>query len=366
MTKLYLSWLAASEGKPFMAKAVWKVVYNMSLGIEQKREYREFLQRCTVKQGDFEQSAKVGTALRELSESIVPKILYRYRSASTHSFSDLERGLITFASPVVFDDPADSCPQSSLAGLNNAIEALSDSECGLQLLQSIDYAKLAHVLRKTDLNDTDKRFAEFNAMPQEAKVRRLRDAAPIVRKIALSNVIPALQNSCRQSFRIMCLTCNGNSERMWTDYAGNHSGFIIAYKSDDVRCCNVDSRCDVGAFLLPILYDDVPFDVERQVQWAMLVSMGFNVLPDDIMDNFRTAYRKSTRYEYEDEFRAALLPREEEREKDYVQRQCRAFAVVLGNCMDGPDRARCIKAANSLGIPWFDERSFSEDCLSVG
>lgn len=335
----------------------------MSLNTEQKAEYREFLQHCVVKQNDFEQIVKVGVELRERSKSMTPKILYRYRLANDHSFSDLEKGLVTFASPVEFSDQADSCPQSSLAELNHVVEMLEDSEDSLQLLEATKYINLAEVFEKLGLNGNGRRFDEFNAMPQKAKVRLLREAAYAARKVACANVIPALQDSCRHSFRIMCLTRNGASERMWTNYASDHSGFMIAYKSNDVRRCGTDCSREVGAFLLPVLYDDVPFDAEKQVQWAMLLSMGFDVLPDDIMDNFRAIYRKSTFYEYEDEFRAAVLPREEERGSSYVQRRCRAFAVVLGNCMNGSNRVRCIKAVNNLGIPWFDEQEFSEDCL---
>ena len=325
------------------------------MNCEQKKAYRAFLESCVVKQGDEPRAAEMAARLQEKSREMVPDVLCRYRPPSEYAFLDLEKELVTFTHPAAFDDLNDSFPNYSLTGLNDVIESIDNPKTMRVLYESTDFGKLARTLSEMGVKGAEERISELESMSFEEKRQCLLGAAFTARGLAQTEVIPALQGSCRNDYRVMCLTRSSQDEKMWTDYADNHTGFVVVFNSEDIRHCNMYLGCDMGVLLLPVLYDDTPFDADKQSQWGMLSGMGFNIANEDILSNFKAIYRKRTDFEWEDEFRAVLMPSSEEEKQCYVQRTCRPLRVILGNCMRGADRDRCIGAANNLGINWCDE-----------
>ena len=248
--------------------------------------------------------------LQEKSREMVPYVLCRYRPPSEYAFLDLEKELVTFTHPAAFDDLNDSFPNYSLTGLNDVIESIDNPKTMRVLYESTDFGKLARTLSEMGVKGAEERISELESMSFEEKRQCLLGAAFTARGLAQTEVI---------------------------------------------RHCNMYLGCDMGVLLLPVLYDDTPFDADKQLQWGMLSGMGFNIANEDILSNFKAIYRKRTDFEWEDEFRAVLMPSSEEEKQCYVQRTCRPLRVILGNCMRGADRDRCIGAANNLGINWCDE-----------
>lgn len=62
----------------------------MVLGLAQKEAYRETLANLVAKQNDGASIASAEKELEDLSTSLVPRMLYRYRPPTEYAFADLK------------------------------------------------------------------------------------------------------------------------------------------------------------------------------------------------------------------------------------------------------------------------------------
>lgn len=315
----------------------------------QRRSYRVALEGLVAKQTDAKTISAAVTKLSRLSMGLVPQVLYRYRPPSEYAFEDLENGALTFSHPSVFSDSYDSRPIYDFKLFDDAVSVLNHSDSALRMLCEIDVNAVVSLTATCGFRPLDSGSIEqFCALGEGEQIELLRKAAPELRKRIGNGAVPALQKGCADSHRILCLTQSLFYPRMWKDYAQDYSGFVIAYSADSIRSCDFDRRVD----LLPVLYDDLPFDCELQVEWAVARAiLDFNVLSDDVFSDIRAIYRKGTEFEWENEYRACLVPREGELSSRHVARSCKPMAIILGNKMTRENLIRCLAAAEKLGIP---------------
>lgn len=316
---------------------------------EQKRVYRIMLESLVAKQTDAKTISAAVTKLSRLSMGLVPQVLYRYRPPNEYSFEDLENGTLTFSRPSVFSDIYDSRPIYDFKLFDDVVSALNHSDSALRMLREIDVNAVVSFAATCGFRPLDSgNIEQFCSLGEGDRIEFLRKAAPELRKRIGNGVVPALQEGCADSHRILCLTQNPFYPRMWKDYAQDYSGFVIAYSADSIRSCDFDRRVD----LLPVLYDDLPFDCELQVEWTVARAiLGLNVLSDDVFSDIRAIYRKGTEFEWENEYRACLVPREDELSSHYLARSCKPMAIILGSKMTRENLMRCLDAAEKLGIP---------------
>ena len=186
-------------------------------------------------------------------------------------------------------------------------------------------------------------------LSDEGKVSLFRSAVKNLRLFVGGFVAPVHQNSCRNCCRILCLTDNPSDSNMWNVYSESQAGFVLAYDREAIRNCNIANGMRID--ILPILYDDKPFNCDPQIAWTAARMLGLNVGSDDMLSDLRAIYRKGSAFEWENEYRARLVPEPDELEMNYVQRPCKPLRVILGSRMSQEDKELCICAANKLDIP---------------
>ena len=328
----------------------------MILTPEGKRLYRSFLQDCTAKENDAVQIGIVKYGLELCSRKLAPELLFRYRPPSEYAFDDLEQGMVAFSHPSVFEDQEDSLPHYCLEKLDSVISEMSDPKRAKPIIDSIDFEKLSEIAISCGRELSNDAVESIKGATGEELSSRLAKVGNEVHNVSLATVVPMLQKRSRACCRILRLTRDGDNERMWARYAAEHSGFLLAYRSEDIRRCDEDINRQ-RAELLPLLYDDWPFNAEPQLQWTLMQSMGFDIANDDIFSDLKAIYRKGSAYEWEDEWRARLVPQKSEIDQRFVQRDCPPAFIVLGRSMSNADRGRCVRAAEAHGAPCHEEQS---------
>lgn len=316
----------------------------------QKACYRKFLAGLQVREGDEHGLFEAMRELQELSMGVVPPILFRYRRPDEHSFRDLENGEVTLSSPVAFrsGDPNDAKMMLDVSGLDAAEKQASDSSIAAKWIRSIDLHALAEQCDRCGRPVPDGVVERFSNMAPEELSAWLGGAGKALLAGMSGSVIPELEKA-REILRVVCLTDDRANDRMWDEYAERHTGFVLAYRADNLRVCDNANRG--AAFVLPILYDDVPFDDEKTLQWGTLRSMGLDVATDDELAVIRAAYRKAAKYEHEQEWRVCIFRKEEENGELYVQRPCSPVSMTVGRCASEETQRRCREAADRFGIP---------------
>ena len=319
------------------------------LSLTQKETYRETLANLVAKQNDGVSIVSAGKELEALSTFLVPRMLYRYRPPTEYAFADLENATVTFSHPRVFSDQRDSVPIYNWNGIDEIESYLNDDEQALEIINQIDFRRLAFVLGALGVPLNRSRIDGFEMLSDERRVSLFRSAVKNLRLFVGGFIAPVHQNNCRNCCRILCLTDNPSDSNMWNVYSENQAGFVLAYDREAICNCNIANG--MRTEILPILYDDKPFNCDPQIAWTAARMLGLNVGSDDMLSDLRAIYRKGSAFEWENEFRGCLVPEPDELEMNYVQRPCKPLRVILGSRMTQEDRERCIFAANKLDIP---------------
>lgn len=316
----------------------------------QKINYRKFLTGLQVKQGDEHGLFDALRRLQKYSLAVVPQILFRYRRPDEHSFRDLEKGEVTLSNPVAFclGDPDDAKMMPDVSGLAAVVKQASDPSIAADWVQSIDLEALAELSVRCGRSIPVGAVERVSNMVPEELTAWLGGAGKALLAGASGSVIPELEKA-REILRVVCLTGDRMNAKMWDEYAERHTGFVLAYRAGDLRMCDFANQGAV--FVLPVLYDDAPFDDEKTLQWGILCSMGLDVATDDELASIRAAYRKAVKYEYEQEWRVCIFRKEGENDELYVQRPCSPVSITVGRCASEETLRRCRKAADRFGIP---------------
>lgn len=321
----------------------------MVLSLIQKETYRETLANLVAKQNDGASIVSARKELEALSTFLVPRMLYRYRPPTEYSFADLENATVTFSHPRVFSDQRDSVPIYDWNGIDEIESYLNDDEQALEIINQIDFRRLAFVLGVLGAPLNPARIDEFEMLSDEGRVSLFRSAVNKLRLFVGGFVALVHQNNCRNCCRILCLTDNPSDSNMWNVYSESQAGFVLAYDREAICNCNIANG--MRTEILPILYDDKPFNCDPQIAWTAARMLGLNVGSDDMLSDLRAIYRKGSAFEWENEYRARLVPEPDELEMNYVQRPCKPLRVILGSRMSQEDKELCICAANKLDIP---------------
>lgn len=328
----------------------------MRLTPAEKQIYRDFLENCQAKEGDMYAIRKTAEATIRLSERITPQYLYRYRAPSEYAFNDLENGTLTFAHPASFEDVEDAVPIYNLDPLDETLAFMDNPDNIAQLRKDSNLRVIEEVMRKIKLMPPEDAMEHFASDDPAQLSTELTRAACELKKHTVPKVIECLNNSRRNSVRIACLTDNPSNPYMWEAYAANHSGFMLAYDTNIIRSCNLSHNTWVS--LLPILYDEEPFGSDNDLQWGVLSAIGADIIHDDVFTAYRAIFRKHPRFEQEEEWRAAILLKPEDKEGTHIQRPCPASAIICGNNISTDNELRCANAAKKLGIPILSEAEF--------
>lgn len=188
----------------------------------------------------------------------VPPVLYKYVTANR--LDVLANCRLRFSQRTVFEDDRELQPDYKAFGTVEEIER--------------------HIRRTA------------GAVPGAGALARAIAADPKHQERAIQAAVRNIKSI--DDLGILCLTENGNSERMWNEYAANGAGFVVAFDTTHVGFAELTAPMGIR----PVSYSDVGF--------ATFLGM---------MENspFEPLYRKRMDYSFEQEWRSIRLLKNLER-----------------------------------------------------
>lgn len=158
----------------------------------------------------------------------LPKYLYRFRSVSESSLSQLQDNKLFFSSADYYDDPFDTYFHINIKQLkplyDNMKKQLSESTLQSQMVveqlaqqTGIDAKKIFSGLESSELN--------FD-------------------QAALN--LEAVRSMIRKSLFSICFCEDALNETLWLKYANNHKGFVIEYEinNPETIICGTQDKCN--------------------------------------------------------------------------------------------------------------------------
>lgn len=249
--------------------------------------------------------------------------LFRYREVNQNNINALENNRLYFSTPANFNDPYDNLVYANT----------------FQIMQHV-YGNI-HKGMDGYLN----KLKEKNPMAAgvgyvfwngEKREEYLHD---FIEEII--SCVDHIKKSVRRNTKIICFSKVYNSMLMWSHYADNHKGFLLAYDMQDIKSAerfNVnDEIINNKTYLGEVSYVsnqlDLSDDIEDYVRYNMMPTLG-DVETQDIKISAiklrEFMLQKSVEWEYEREWR--LIPRiislEQESPLGYIN--CIPKAVILG------------------------------------
>lgn len=310
----------------------------------------------------------IGVGLREFSRELyafstynAPQYLYRYRSCnSSHSFYDIENGVMTFSSPSTFEDQEDAAVRD--AGLADRMaERMIWDEEGLSnlLTMLMDYCDnfddAAGIACLTDAKD------------------RLYQMGEVVRCLEVQRVLTGVKGlldplatteSFRNSLRVACLCENGNSRYMWSTYADGGSGYLIEY--DTSKLFNIGGECGRTYLILPVVYTNELPDTLLLAALLRFQEMIERLCGKDAFEEALALtmvnalfFKLRGAFALEEEWRMSIPITESEIQQPFVTRKITPSRLVAGPNMSKNDRGRLYGCAKEKGIFVHDWNEFS-------
>lgn len=202
---------------------------------------------CSLKEND-------GSLLNVIK---YPKYLYRYRSLSLKSLSDLKNNKLSFSTSNYYDDPFDTYLKINKEKLKKDIDKIFSQK---DINKNIKYFfnKIGIDIEEDEIS---KKMADLDLDAFYQKIIELmnKNSRNILRSYTLS----------------VCFSENGFNESLWIKYANNHKGFAIIYDPYDESkfLCGKKDKCNKcplknhTASLYPIYYSDEAYDATEYAKW---------------------------------------------------------------------------------------------------
>lgn len=246
---------------------------------------------------------KVAQILRN-KEQHIPNSLFKYRTISSYSTSNLLDKTLWCDHPNTFNDPYDCAMQFTVAPPTEIEDLLDDAR----------------------MNLTAK---EFNSLVDVIKDRNLKLSEDL--SLQLTNKLKGVNRICSLSERI-------DSMLMWSHYASDHKAFAMEYEFNSFHA---PSLCRTN--LWPVIYEEDMLDVGR------LVDPYGSSEPGSFNNIFGIAavIQKALDWQYEREWRIVLLGQPSKNVPAPLK------AIYLGARIAKQDRDWLIAAAEFIGIPAF-------------
>lgn len=269
-----------------------------------------------------------------------PRYLYRYRSfKNDYSLRGIENESISFSAVKEFKDPFDT-----FAAIPSPIDAVRQVSSAAERVDSEDFRKLISRIGPAGIDCSHLTPLSFSVSPNMDLASRLKRAtAEAAHKARETNIQEELKN-----VKILCLTENANSKRMWKEYAEDGEGYVIEYSADEVM--SIGGEEGLITRLYPVIYTDVPHNSLVFALSILLVNLGARIAPYSQAQSAQLANyvailcSKHTQWNFEKEWRATLVTKGDEKTQSFVSRHCRANAVIPGPKISSANRDKLIRA----------------------
>jgi len=150
---------------------------------------------------------------------IVISSVFRYRSCNQNNLDALRKDRLYFSTPENFNDPYDNLMYINVPELKNHIDSCLDS----YMIESLEILKEREFEKYMFMN------AMWNVSPKKRKEQK---------QAFLENVekdIEEIRDNILKNYKIICFCKNHLSMLMWSHYADNHKGFMLAYDEDKIK-----------------------------------------------------------------------------------------------------------------------------------
>lgn len=211
-----------------------------------------------------------------------PQVLYKYRSFDENGYSidSLENDYLWADFPSSFDDPVDAAVNLKLKTELKDIENWMYAHMGEILFFNIPpkgmkQQKQGQTLvkykeaQKQFVNSDGKidakavqrsMYTEINKLPPKQRQDVLRayknfETPEFEKNVeeSIKQTLDGIVDAFRKKTLIACLTERNDNQKMWEDYSGKYSGFVIGYKRPDYGSLN-DEEKRLLVSLLPVKY----------------------------------------------------------------------------------------------------------------
>lgn len=140
-------------------------------------------------------------------------LLYKYFPPDRASF--LQKRLIRFTQPTMFNDPFDCLP--AISGYDKKEAKDQANKVALDMTFQLALGDHSNLLPNTTLDS-------LNFSNAQVKNEYERDPAAVGLRYAA-----ALLNKMSKQIGVLCLSENHRNILMWSHYARNHEGFVVGF-----------------------------------------------------------------------------------------------------------------------------------------
>jgi len=269
--------------------------------------------------------------------------LYRYRDFSEKNINALENNRLYFSIPEYFNDPYDNL---IYADAEQIIKNVA-TNIGIGMK---DY--LERLNKKNPILAGPATAVWYGNKREEFLEGFLED---IVKSVE------AIKEKVRKNVKIICFSKIYDSMLMWSHYADNHKGFMLAYAQEDIvnalRYDKTETKIERKTQLEPVEYVEDKVDLTEEIEnyaRSRRPNLGDVILPDGNIPQpklRKMITQKAVDWSYEHEWR--LIPRTIDLEKEsplcYIE--CVPIAVVLGAKCEEKNKEKILKIAHNKKIP---------------
>lgn len=192
------------------------------------------------------------------AKEIVNSSVFRYRSCNPNNLDALRKDRLYFSTPENFNDPYDNLMYVNVPELKNYI-----SDClegGMkEYLQSIEVKEL-------------EKYLFGNAMWNVSLKKREEQKQAFLENV--ENDIEEIRDNILKNYKIICFCKNHLSMLMWSHYADNHKGFMLAYDENKIKqasCFNSNNEILSNKLCLKdVVYSNERVDMTQYVNDYLL------------------------------------------------------------------------------------------------
>ena len=280
-------------------------------------------------------------------EKCLDNCLFRYRKLNNDAEKNVEalkKNRLYFSTPANFNDPYDNRIYVDKDKIEFVIrENWEYMDDFLNRLQESD-PTVAHFGRALWMSNKKTEF-QINFLN------------------TINDLIDQIRKNYRNYMKIICFSEEYDSELMWSHYAENHKGFLIAYEKEDIENGTIyskDKNINKKIKLSKVQYTNKQVDMTESIhdyllKYCLPSNLDVSNLPE-IPNRLLTdmATTKSESWKYEKEWR--LIPRiidiSQENPISYVE--IKPKAIIAGTQCTNEDKKALVNIAKGKKIPFYE------------
>ncbi len=281
-----------------------------------RTKFSEILDK-TIIPGDVP-DAQLNQAMRPIKQALLelkPNKLYRYRSVNPNNIDALKSDSVYTVTADRFNDPYDSLIQYDIDSIEEIIMATANADFMAALRDLIKTnslpSEIPNLFPNGEFDQAFNNLLKTDLANKKEVTQRLTSMADnIIAFIRL--IMPVAVQQIRNSVTYACFSEKVDSITMWSHYADYHKGFALGYDNQNL---SFDALNKVSCGLFPVTYDDIRYNANSFIAWAIYNIRGIKMIQPDLLANIKAGLKKSTDWSYENEWRLICTVPIEERAK---------------------------------------------------